>query len=50
MMAKEPEGRYQDYQGIVKDLKEFRARVIHAKKQGAGTLQPTPGSKAQKAN
>ena len=25
MMAKEPEDRYQDYQGIVKDLKAFRA-------------------------
>ena len=46
MMAKEPEDRYQDYREIVRDLKIFRARVIHARKQGVGSLRPAAGNKA----
>ena len=38
MMAKEPERRYQDYQGIIKDLKALRAKALKFQKLKNATL------------
>jgi CheY-like chemotaxis protein/predicted Ser/Thr protein kinase len=50
MMAKDPDDRYQDYQGIINDLKEFRSRVIQAKRQRSGRVSPAGTKKTNSMN